>query len=288
MLYKYLRTSLIKPLFNNLTAGENINSLTNKISILNKYNLYPIVDYIKETSNNERDVIKSLKEYINLSKIKDLHYIAIKLSTFTFESNTKIDFLMDRLITNNKIILIDAENVDKQDKINELTNKYIEKYNIDEVKIFKTYQMYRKDSYELLEKDIKQFNKLGIKLVRGAYHNQDKNTNKLFLEKNDTDIAFDKSMDLIFDTPYNKAFICTHNNNNINKMINKFSSDKSKYENRIFHASLYGFINSSTERIINSGIKTYKYLPYGPIDDAIPYLTRRLYENPKILFYLLN
>ena len=288
MIYKYLKSSLIKPLFNNLTAGENINSLTNKISILNKNNLFPIVDYIKESSNNEREVIKSLREYIILSKMKDLKYIAIKLSTFQSDSNYKLNFLIQKMIDNNKIILIDAENVDKQDKINELTNKYIEKYNTDEIKVFKTYQMYRKDSYEILKDDIKKFNKLGIKLVRGAYHNQDKNTNKLFLEKNDTDIAFDKSMDLIFNTSYNQSFICTHNNNNINKMIDNFNSNPNYYQNKIFHASLYGFINNDTERIVKAGIKTFKYLPYGPIDDAVPYLTRRLYENPKILFYLFK
>jgi len=286
-MYKFFKSSLIKPLFNNLTAGANINSLTNKISILNKNNLYPIVDYIKESSNNEKEITNSLREYIKLSKIENLDYIAVKLSTFKFESTIKINFLMDNLIDNNKIILIDAENVDIQDKINELTNTYIEKYNKDKVKVFKTYQMYRKDSYKILEDDIKKFNNLGIKLVRGAYHNQDKHTNKLFIQKNDTDIAFDKSMDLIFNNN-NKAFICTHNYDNIYKMINKFNSDKNKYENRIFHASLYGFIKNDTERIAKSGIKTFKYLPYGPIDEAIPYLTRRIYENPKILFYLFK
>jgi hypothetical protein len=60
MLKKLLKSSLIKPLFNNLTAGENINSLINKIQVLNQSNLYPIVDYIKESSNNEKEVIKSL------------------------------------------------------------------------------------------------------------------------------------------------------------------------------------------------------------------------------------
>lgn len=288
MLKKILQSSLIKPLFNNLTAGENINSLVNKIQVLNKSNLYPIVDYIKESSNNEKEMIKSLREYIILSKMKELKYIAIKLSTFQSESNYKLNFLMDKIIENNKIILIDAENVDKQNKINELTNNYIEKYNTNEIKIFKTYQMYRKDSYEILKDDIKKFNNLGIKLVRGAYHNQDKHTNKLFLEKNDTDIAFDKSMDLIFNTSYNQAFICTHNCYNINKMIDNFNSNPNYYQNKIFHASLYGFINNDTERIVKAGIKTFKYLPYGPIDDAVPYLTRRLYENPKILFYLFK
>jgi hypothetical protein len=63
---------------------------------------------------------------------------------------------------------------------------------------------------------------------------------------------------------------------------------KKSKNNNISHASLYGFINNDTERIIKSGISTYKYLPYGKYDDSVPYLTRRIYENPKILFYMLK
>ena len=48
------------------------------------------------------------------------------------------------------------------------------------------------------------------------------------------------------------------------------------------------FVTNDTKEIVKSGITTYKYLPYGNFDDAIPYLTRRIYENPKILYYLLK
>ena len=40
--------SLIRPLYNHFTAGENIISLERKIIQLNKQKLYPIVDFIKE------------------------------------------------------------------------------------------------------------------------------------------------------------------------------------------------------------------------------------------------
>ena len=68
-------------------------------------------------------------------------------------------------------------------------------------------------------------------------------------------------------------------------MISLYNKNSDLYNYNTYHASLYGFIKEDTKRIIDSGIKTFKYLPYGEIEDAIPYLTRRIYENPKVLYY---
>jgi len=275
----FLEPLIVKPLFNKFTAGENITSLNNKVNYLAEKNISSIVDYVKEFSNNPKDITRSMSEYISISKLDSTKYIAIKLSTFNFEYS-KIYPLLTLMINNNKKILIDAENCENQDKINDLTDTLIYKLNSTDINIFKTYQLYRKDGLNQLKEDINKFdNKLGIKIVRGAYYNQDVKTGKLFTNKQDTDDSFNKAMDIIFTLP-NESFICTHNKNDIDKMIKNVQQKKN-----IHHASLYGFINKDTERIIHNGIKTFKYLPYGNMDDALPYLTRRIYENPKILVY---
>ena len=57
--------------------------------------------------------------------------------------------------------------------INYYTDYCIKKFDINI--FYKTYQMYRNDSLNLLENDLNNYRKdFGIKLVRGAYHNQDK------------------------------------------------------------------------------------------------------------------
>ena len=166
----------------------------------------------------------------------------------------------------------------------------IETHNDKSIKIYKTYQMYRKDSLDLLKKDLNNFPNLGVKLVRGAYYNQDINSNMLFTNKKDTDYSFEESVKIMFDkinkNDSYKVLICTHNQNDINNMINKFNENKELYKENVFHGSLYGFIKNDTNKIIESGIKTYKYLPYGKIEDSVPYLTRRLYENPFIFLSL--
>ena len=273
------KSLLFKPLFNKFTAGENTTSLNNKINYLSKQNILSIVDYVKEFSNNSDDIKNSTNEYISISKLDSTKYIAIKLSTFNFEYS-KICPLLTLMINNNKKILIDAEDCENQDKINDLTDTLIYKLNTTDINIFKTYQLYRKDGLNQLKEDIGKFdNKLGIKIVRGAYYNQDFKTGKLFTNKEDTDDNFNKAMDIVFTLP-NESFICTHNKNDIDKIIKNVQQKKN-----ISHASVYGFINKDTNRIIENGIKTFKYLPYGNMDDALPYLTRRIYENPKILFY---
>ena len=280
-----LKNYALQSLYKHFTAGETIKSLQTKINELHSQNLYPIVDYIKESTNNNSIINKSILHYIKLSDICKIDHIALKLSSFGFHEQ-KIEYLVNCLIQKDKKILIDAEDVSNQDKINEITDKLIHKYNTKEINIYKTYQMYRKDGLSKLHYDLHHINNLGIKLVRGAYYNQDYISNKLFTTKYQTDEAFSNAMKLIFNSEGTHSFICTHNSENINQMIDYVLNNKDY--NKISHGSLYGFIDNETKRIMKSGITTYKYLPYGKFDDSIPYLTRRLYENPKILYYLFK
>jgi len=282
----FIKNIVFKPIFKQLTAGETIDSLKHKINLLHKQSLFPIVDYIKESVTSNHSINNIIIQYIKLSNIPKIDYLGVKLSSFSFHED-KIDYLVNALIEKDKKILIDAEDVSNQDKINKITNNLVEKYNKDEINVYKTYQMYRKDSLCMLNNDINSFNNLGIKLVRGAYYNQDYKTGKLYTNILYTDKAYNSAMNLIFQSKNTHSFICTHNYNSISKLLNYIHNNKEGLD-KLTHASLYGFINNYTDTIIKSGITTYKYLPYGNFNDSIPYLTRRLYENPKILYYLLK
>lgn len=276
LLNKISNNILIKPLFNHYTAGETIKDLHNKITLLKNQNIYAIGDYIKEFSKDKEETIK---QYQDLCLIDELEYVAIKPSSFNFDYN-KINYIVSIFLDNNKKILIDAEDSKNHLIINDIIKKLaFTNLDGDNYHIYKTYQMYRRDSLLNLKKEALA-NNLGIKLVRGAYLNTDRNLPEFFNVKKNTDVAFRNAMNFIIEANI-PSFICTHNLEDIKYMIDI------KPGKNIKHASLYGFINNETNQIIKSGIKTYKYLPYGKIDDAVPYLLRRLNENPNILKYLL-
>lgn len=272
---------LFRPLYNMLTAGETISSLEATIQKLRSTKVYPIADYIREYAKTNDDVNKNVEEYKKLAHARNLDYIAIKPSSFQFQLEP-LNSLIGYLIFYKKKILIDAEDVANQAQINSITDAILLNYNIKTINVYKTYQMYRQDSLKTLELDMEYFSHLGIKLVRGAYMKQDKHTGVLYDTKEGTDKAFRDALDLALRKDNSNiihTMICTHNKEDIDYMIKKYTNQP------IVHASLYGFLPNDTQKIVNSGIPTYKYLPYGTMDDAVPYLVRRIQENPFILKY---
>jgi len=276
---------LYRPLYNMLTAGETIDTLRRTIRRLEPRRLLPIADYIQEAATTDDDVRKIANEYRQLAAIPELTSIALKPSSFRFNANI-IGDLIGEFVAHKKRVFVDAEEAVHHARICDITNTCMKTHNVGDVPhVYKTYQMYRRDSVAALTEDIERIPCLGIKLVRGAYWNQDRQSGELFEVKQDTDAAFRQALQLILKKEPRgllHAMICTHNPADIQYMI-----DNNPRDGRIAHASLYGFIENETQRIQAAAIPTYKYLPYGAMDDAIPYLLRRIRENPRVLRYYL-
>ena len=229
----------------------------------------PIIDYAVEYDKNK---FAFEQKYKQLLHDHPNNYHAIKLTGLDLSSSVTNNISHYASFTNNKL-LIDAEDVRVQDRINTLTNTLILN---DNHHIFKTYQMYRRDSIEILLNDIEYFTNKGltlnIKLVRGAYLNQDKYTGALFDKKEDTDKAYNYAVDII---KYNQDLLgevifATHNKKSFDKV-------KDLEDDKYFHACLMGFDEPLTWQ---GNIKKMVYIPFGPIHKTYPYLIRRLIENP--------
>ena len=234
-----------------------------------------IYDYVKE--GNSKEHLKNHKlNVLALTETKNSIH-AIKLTSI-YNNNLK-QYLHDyhKLCKkNNNKILIDAEDVKNQEMINKYTNHCIETYNTGV--FYKTYQMYRNDSLKLLENDLSKYNNFGIKLVRGAYHNQDKKSGLLYLQKEETDNNYNDAIRLL-STYKNDVIIATHNKESCEIAL--------QYQKKFKYAQLLGMNDTLSNYLLKEKNDVYKYVPYGKWHESIPYLTRRLYENYTILQYII-
>lgn len=269
----------------------NSNNLPNIIRILNNKNMYPILDYINENGKNHYKNYKKIMHYIN---IYPNNYFSIKLSSLNIHKDIYLSRsyaidICEHAINNNCKILIDAEDYKIQDIINNISNELMYKYNINNTHIYKTYQCYRKDSYNNIKKDIydreTQNYNLGVKLVRGAYYNQDNKYNILYNNIEYTHNNYDNCIDLLFNkcNENDRIIIASHNNNSCNYALAK--KYLLKNEDILSYAQLMG-MNDELSNNLSENNKVFKYVPFGNLYESIPYLLRRLYENKDSIKYI--
>jgi hypothetical protein len=234
-----------------------------------------IYDYVKE-GNSKEHLINHRVNVLGLKETNNSIH-SIKLTSLYNQNIEKyLNEYYSLAVKNNNKILIDAEDVNNQEMINHYTNYCIkkDKHNI----FYKTYQMYRNDSLKLLKSDLDIYkNKFGIKLVRGAYHNQDKTTNLLHLKKENTDRDYNNAIKLLSNYD-NDVIIATHNKKSCQIALS--------YNKEFKYAQLLGMNDSLSNYLLENGNQVYKYIPYGNLYESIPYLIRRLYENYDMVKYI--
>ena len=249
--------------------------LISRILKYKEQNIKPIIDYAVEDNN---DIFVNFEKYKKILYAYPNNYHTIKLSGI--DMNTP---LLDTIIrtcskTKNKLI-IDAEEVGIQERVSKLTNECV---NLRKCVVFKTYQMYNRNALYELENDINFFSNrniaLNVKLVWGCYLHVDKYTGSIYDTKQETDIAYDKAIEIIMNYEQNigEVIFATHNKNSFNK-IKDIESDK------CYHATLMGFDEHLNWK---GNIQKMVYIPFGPFYKTWPYLMRRLYENKDMIKYM--
>lgn len=192
-------------------------------------------------------------------------------------------------------VMIDAEETWLQDPIDYLVLLMMQKYNSKKPVIFNTIQLYRKDRYDFLVRSLQHAIAhgylLGMKLVRGAYMEKERiratehgYESPIHPNKSKSDEDFDKSVNFCLKNHQNISFIIASHNENSNSKAASYIVGESISPNHphIHFSQLYGMSDNLTFNLASNGFNTSKYLPFGPVDEVIPYLMRRAEENSSI------
>jgi proline dehydrogenase len=192
-------------------------------------------------------------------------------------------------------VLVDAEESWIQDPIDRLTMEMMAVFNTQKAVVFNTIQLYRHDrlhflriSHQIAEA---QGFILGLKLVRGAYMEKERavalEKNRLSpiqISKEATDTDYDEAVRFCMDHIHSTAVIIASHNEQSNLLGAKLLDEMMLPHNHphVHFSQLYGMSDTITFNLAKEGFNVSKYLPFGPIQDVIPYLMRRAQENTSV------
>ena len=195
----------------------------------------------------------------------------------------------------NVVIMIDAEETWIQDAVDKLVNEMKSKYNREKAIVWNTIQMYRTGRLEYLAEDLKRAKEknyfLGYKFVRGAYMEKERNRaqemnypDPIQPTKQATDDNFNAAIDFVMkNLDKVSAFFGTHNEKSTELVMDKMREQNLPNDfDHIHFGQLYGMSDNITYYLGAKKYNAAKYLPYGPVKDVVPYLTRRAQENTSV------
>ena len=239
--------------------------------------------------------------YTVLTKL-DLPEGRIRMSVDHLEALNRVEerliVLCDRAVELDAKILIDAEQTYFQPMIDFFANKMMSRYNKEKVHVFNTYQCYLKSTPSQLIYDADKANvlgyKLGAKLVRGAYMEQERQRaldldyeDPIYPDKAHTNSCYHNMVEIVLkqiERQKCEVMIASHNEFTIQYVVERMrQSGICPANGGIFFGQLLGMCDQVTYLLGAGGYCSYKYVPYGPIEAVLPYLSRRAYENKGML-----
>ena len=255
----------ITAIMNNITRFITTKTkLAHRICEYTSYNISPIIHYIADNVNNTNDITKYMDTHIELLNEYPIHWHTLSVSSIGLNYNNLVD-IMKEVRKNECVCIVDAEKHLIQDTV----SSYIDKTSIYQTNIpyiFKTYQMYRKDSIEHLVDDIKMYRSLqiplNVNLIRGN-HFDDKQYNIIYDTEEEININYNYAVKMLLTAslfnPYMNVIFSTHNEESIQLFKN------SKTPN-VHHAVIMGNEKKLYLNDKNYTINRMIYLPFKPYE----------------------
>ncbi len=308
-------------IFEQFCGGETIEECQPTVDKLGNSNIGTILDYSVEGKSREEDFDKTKDETIlNLKRAKnddDIPFAVFKMTGIAplgtlekisndleLKESNKVKWAnVQRRVSEicsyaheiSQEIFIDAEESWIQNAIDLLATEMMREYNREKPLIFTTVQLYRTDRLQFLKDSNDAAKRDGyfyaVKLVRGAYMEKERERaaergypSPIQPDKASTDRDFDAALDYCLDNVDELAFVAgTHNEVSTRRLAEMMEERGIPHDHpHVFFSQLYGMSDNLSYVLAAHGYNVSKYVPYGPVSDAIPYLIRRARENTSV------
>lgn len=314
--------SLIKyTIFEQFCGGETIEECQKTIEKLGESHIGTILDYSVEGKSEEEDFEHTKDEIIQTIKRanedENIPFAVFKVSGIapygTLEKvsagielpeksklkwqriQTRVNEICEYAHSLNQPVFIDAEETWIQNAIDLMAENMMEKYNTEKAIVFTTIQLYRADGLVFLKSSHEKAKEkgyiYGVKLVRGAYMEKERERaeengypSPIQPDKAATDRDYDAAVEYCLDNIDTIAFVAgTHNEKSVQLLAQKLEKKQIPHNHpHVFFSQLYGMSDNLSYVLAKNGYNVSKYVPYGPVKDAVPYLTRRARENTSV------
>jgi len=316
-----VKSALKATIFKQFVGGENLLDTQKVIDLLHQFDTLTILDYGAESKTTEEELDGVVQELVKglelaaannsvpvvVTKLTGLADNALleKMQTTVVLSPqeeqekqkllSRLSKLCEKAYDLKVSLMIDAEESWIQDTIDTIATDMMAEYNKNRVTVYNTFQLYRNDKLSYLKASYEKAQEnsylLGAKLVRGAYMDKENNYAKrrnissvIHESKEDTDRDYDRALTFCAEHCEAISSICASHNAQSNKLLAHFMEKKGIARNHphLSFCQLYGMSDNLTFNLAKAGYNVAKYVPYGPINEVVPYLIRRAKENSSV------
>lgn len=309
-------------IFDQFCGGETVNECSDTIDHLGKDGIGTILDYSIEGKtedvdfdNTVQEIIKTIEKGKNdknipfavfkvtgISRINELLLLSEDITNGNQEHQSLAAPIEARILqicqaaySHQVPVFIDAEESWIQPILDAWCFKMMLQFNKEKAIVYNTLQMYRHDRLAFLKEALvlaKEHQIIyGIKLVRGAYMEKERERaikmnypSPIQANKEATDQDFNAALDFIIENLKDFALCAgTHNEESSAYLAAKITEKGlDQKDDRLFFAQLLGMSDHISYNLSNAGYRVAKYVPYGPIEEVMPYLLRRADENTSV------
>jgi proline dehydrogenase len=307
--------------FEQFCGGETIEECQKTIEKLGRSKIGTILDYSVEGKSEEEDfeltkdeILKTIKRANDdphipfavfkvtgiaplgtLEKVSGEKELSEKGKWKWERIQTRVEDICAYAHSLDQPVFIDAEETWIQNAIDDMAERMMKKYNTEKPIVYTTIQLYRADGLAFLkrshEKAVEEGYVYAVKLVRGAYMEKERDRaaemgypSPIQPDKAATDRDYDAALEYCMENVDTMAFVAGTHNEASSRLLATLVEAKGIGRNHpnVNFSQLYGMSDNLSYVLAKHGYNVSKYVPYGPVRNAVPYLSRRAEENTSV------